>query len=189
MSQPQLLKATFEVTNSVFCGIITQVSEYWSCKLWINCQNVRVLSLQKIAFLVPWGTEKSRLIRQDSVLPEGKLGLFDSVTKYCLYMHLKADSRQFVLQLLSQFRCAVSTQATRIVEHVSRCFCCSHCCTKSRPDFYFVQRLLHQQQNNTKRSEAYSFQSMLHCAMIRASYVTTKLRDKLLEKLPCNGAL
>ena len=50
---------------------------------------------------------------------------------------------------------------------------------RSRTNFYFSQRL-RQQQN----CETYSFQGMLHLATVRATYVATKLRDKLQEKLP-----
>ena len=51
---------------------------------------------------------------------------------------------------------------------------------RSRPNFYFSQRLRQQQKN----WETCSFKGMLHKATIRATCVATKLRDKLQEKLP-----
>ena len=50
---------------------------------------------------------------------------------------------------------------------------------RSRTDFHFLQRL-RQQQN----CETCSFRGMLQWATIRATCVTTKLRDKLQEKFP-----
>ena len=50
---------------------------------------------------------------------------------------------------------------------------------RSRTDFYFSQRLRQQ-----KNCETCSFQSMLHLATIRATFLVTRLLDKLQEKLP-----
>ena len=52
---------------------------------------------------------------------------------------------------------------------------------RSRPNFYFSQRL---RQQKTIGRHVHLSRGMLHKATIRATCVATKLRDKLQEKLP-----
>ena len=95
-------------------------------------------------------------------------------------------TRQFFLQLVPKFYCAVARQVARNVaccntstQHWKIHYSVAGIVAISRTNFFYSQRLRQQ-----KSCETCSFQGMLHWAIFSATCIATKLPDKLQKRLP-----